>query len=141
MLVVLVVSEQLSNNCLCFLFPLIYGHHGTFTDEQQLRTVHGIFTELSRTYERTTIRDISRNIHGTSKDLRTNSNCGLFTEYSQNFHGLTDERQLRKFHGIFTDLRMSRNCSRIIMVTGHKTSDRSCINIKIPLERFKYSYK
>ena len=62
----------LSNNCLCFTFPLLYGHHGAFkgsyghfmepsrnlhrlADERQLRTFHGTFTdnptEPSRIYE------------------------------------------------------------------------------------------
>ena len=98
----------LSYNCLCFLFPLIYGHHGTFTGFRTYDN-YGHFTEHSRIYGRTAI-----------------------TDFSRNFQGLTDERQLRKFHWIFTDLRMSRNCSRIIMVTGHKTSDSSCIILKYP---------
>ena len=94
----------LSNNCLCFLFPLIYGHHGTFTDEQQLRTVHGIFT-----------------------DLRTYDNYGHFTEHSRNFHGLTDERQLRTFRGTFTDLRTNGSY-------GHFTEYSRILNVTELLE-------
>ena len=78
----LLFIEQLS----LLPFPFDLRHHVFFTDEQQLRKVHGIFT-----------------------DLRTYDNYGHFTEYSRNFHGLTDEQQLRIFHGTFTDLRTNGN--------------------------------
>ena len=75
-------------------------------DFLDITNFHRIFTELSRTSERTTIMDISLNIHGTFKDLRTNGNYGLFrelsrtygrtaiTEISRNIRGFTNVTEL-----------------------------------------------
>ena len=91
----LLFIEQLS----LLPFPFDLRHHGTFTDEQQLRTVHGIFM-----------------------DLRIYDNYGHFTEYSRNFHGLTDEQQLRIF------MELSRNYGRTA-ITDFSQNFYGCTNV------------
>ena len=56
----------LSNNCLCFIFPLTYGHHGTFTDKQ---TNHSHITDILHTTGDLRHRIFTESMLGTFTDL------------------------------------------------------------------------